>query len=121
VRLAEVAIPEWVPDAVAALDLNHRCKLAAVLTLALSWVLDPARRGSGLRFNSPTVLVNAHLVGTEVLVLPLLVSIRSGVTINGMRTIADRNGSGDCEIEAERRGLSGSHPFRAFVLTLLRG
>jgi hypothetical protein len=36
---------------------------------------------------------------------PCWYPIRSGVTINGMHTIADRNGSGDCEIEAERRGL----------------
>jgi hypothetical protein len=62
-------------------------------SLLWHWHHNAGPRGSSLRFNSLTVLVNAHLVGTEVLVLPCWYPIRSGVTINGMRTIADRNGS----------------------------
>lgn len=43
VRFAEVPIPEWIPDAVAALDPNHGASRAVVPALPRVFVTDPAR------------------------------------------------------------------------------
>jgi hypothetical protein len=40
VCFAEVLIPEWVPNVVAALDLDHRAAPTAVLALTLGLVVD---------------------------------------------------------------------------------
>jgi hypothetical protein len=80
VRLAEVAIPERMADAVAAFDLNYRTMAAAVLALTPGCVVDATgAEGSGLAVLAVSPQVRAEVVHRRIISCGPL-RIKSGST-----------------------------------------